>query len=282
MTHDNLKPFSLNLRGRLFTIREPLVMGIVNVTPDSFYAGSRVSPDYIASRVSHMLEECASIIDIGAYSTRPGASDISEDEEWHRLAKSLEAIRRRHPQAILSVDTFRSRIARLCVEEFGVDIINDVSGGNHDPEMFATVADLHVPYVLMHSTGTPASSKGTPRYKDVVAEVLSDLAFKDAQLRRLGVADVIIDPGFGFGKDLEQNFRLLNSLELFHNIERPLLVGISRKSMISRALGCVPAEALNGTTVLNTVALRKGAHILRVHDVKEASEIIRLLSLLSP
>lgn len=268
----------MNLRGRLVTFREPVVMGIINVTPDSFYAASRTSSDYVATKASRMLDDGARIIDLGGYSTRQGAAAVDAREEWERLAKALEAIRKQMPDAIVSIDTFRADVARKCVEQFGADIINDISGGDLDPEMFATVADLHVPYVLMHTRGTPATMQSLCQYDDVTAEVVSDLAFKDAELRRLGVCDVIIDPGFGFAKDTAQNFELLDRLEMFEEIRRPLLVGISRKSMISRTLGCSPAEALNGTTVLNTIALMKGAHILRVHDVRQAAEAVRLVA----
>lgn len=262
------------------TLREPWVMGIINVTPDSFYSASRTSADYVASKAEQMLADGATIIDVGGYSTRPNASKISPDEEWSRLAKALEAMRRRLPAAVLSVDTFRADVARRCVEQFGVDIINDISGGDMDPNMFATVAELHVPYILMHTRGNPSTMQSLCNYDNVTAEILSDLAFKEAELRRLGVCDVIIDPGFGFAKDTAQNFALLNNLDLFKALDRPILVGISRKSMVSRTLGCSPAQALNGTTVLNTIALMKGAHILRVHDVKQAAEAIRLIAAL--
>ena len=275
--HSEKSPYTLNLHGRLYTIREPLVMGVINATPDSFYSGSRISPAYMASRAEQMLQEGASIIDIGGCSTRPGAAEIGVEEEWNRLAKPVEAIRKKLPDAILSVDTFRSEVARRCVKEFEVDIINDVSGGTIDSNMFHTIAELHVPYVLMHSRGTASTMQSRCNYRDVTADVLSDLAFKDAELRRLGVSDVIIDPGFGFAKTTAQNYALLDNLEMFKMIGRPLLVGISRKSMISRVLGCTPAEALNGTTVINTVALMKGASILRVHDVKEAVETVKLV-----
>lgn len=278
---NKFSPFTLNLRGRLITLREPTVMGIINVTPDSFYSGSRTSSEYAASKAEQMIADGAGIIDLGGYSTRPGASEVSADEEWARLADALDAIRRRLPAAVVSIDTFRAEVARKCVRQFGADIINDISGGTLDPDMFATVAELRVPYILMHTRGTPASMQSLCKYTDVTAEVISELAFKDAELRRLGVCDVIIDPGFGFAKDTAQNFTLLDNLELFSALKRPLLVGISRKSMISRTLGCSPAGALNGTTVLNTVALMKGASILRVHDVKPAVEAVRLISILN-
>ncbi len=273
-------PYSLNLGGRLKTLREPMVMGIINVTPDSFYSASRTSADYISAKAEEMLSEGATILDIGGYSTRPNAAKVSPEEEWSRLGKALEAIRKRLPSAVISVDTFRAGIARKCVEQFKVDIVNDISGGDLDPEMFATVAELHVPYILMHTRGTPATMQTLCNYTDVVAEILSDLAYKDGELRRLGVCDVIVDPGFGFAKDTAQNFALLNNLEMFKSLGRPILAGISRKSMVSRTLGCSPAQALNGTTVLNTIALMKGADILRVHDVKEAAEAIRLVGAL--
>lgn len=278
---DNIaSPLTINLRGKLMDFATPVVMGIVNVTPDSFYGGSRTATaEAIEKKVERMYADGAGMIDLGGYSTRPGAPEVTADEEMRRLALGLDTIRRIHPDAVISVDTFRADVARRCVEDYGADIINDISGGDLDPKMFETVADLEVPYILMHMRGTPATMQQQCQYEDVTAEVVSDLAFKDERLRRLGVKDVIIDPGFGFAKDAAQNYEMMAHLEMFHSIGRPLLVGISRKSMIFRSLGCTPDEALNGTTILNTLALLKGAHILRVHDVKEAVEAVKLVGL---
>lgn len=270
---------SINLRGQLYYFDSPKVMGIINVTPDSFYAGSRrASAAEVAATCEKMLADGADMIDLGGYSTRPGAPEVDAGEEFSRLATGLEAIRSRFPDTVVSIDTFRASVARRCVEEFGADIINDISGGDLDADMFAAVAEMRVPYILMHTRGTPETMQSLTDYDDVTAEVLSDLAFKDARLRRLGVCDVIVDPGFGFAKTVGQNFELLDNMEAFRALERPLLIGLSRKSMIFRTLGCTPAEALNGTTVLNTVALLKGADILRVHDVRAAREAVTLVS----
>ena len=258
-------------------------MGILNATPDSFYAGSRMQTEReLAERVQQILSEGGAIIDVGAYSTRPGAADVSAEEEWERLANALQVVRREAPEAILSVDTFRAEIARRCVETFGVSIINDISGGDADTQMFDTVADLRVPYVLMHCQGTPQTMQQAPSYKNVTAEVITDLSRKVRQLRQRGMRDIIIDPGFGFGKTLEHNYTLLSQLEDFRIFDLPLLVGVSRKSMITKPLGITPDEALNGTTALNAFALMKGAHLLRVHDVKAAAEVVKLYSILSP
>lgn len=269
----DFKTYSLNLRGRLLEIDHPLIMGILNVTPDSFYGGSRC-PDtqHIESRVHQMIDEGADIIDIGAYSTRSGATEVSEAEELARLEKGMEVVRRLAPDAVVSVDTFRASVARSCVEQLGVDIVNDVAGGTLDDHMFKTVASLGVPYIVMHMRGTPATMQQLTDYSDVTADVLTYLARKVDELHQLGVADVIADPGFGFSKTVEQNYELMHGLEAFHALNVPLLVGISRKSMIFRLLGVTPADSLNGTTVLNTMALLRGAHILRVHDVRPAVE----------
>ncbi len=269
----DFKTYSLNLRGRLLEIDHPLIMGILNVTPDSFYGGSRC-PDtqHIESRVRQMIDEGADIIDIGAYSTRPGATEVSEAEELARLEKGMEVVRRLAPDAVVSVDTFRASVARSCVEQLGVDIVNDVAGGTLDDHMFKTVASLGVPYIVMHMRGTPATMQQLTDYSDVTADVLTYLARKVDELHQLGVADVIADPGFGFSKTVEQNYELMHGLKAFHALNVPLLVGISRKSMIFRLLGVTPADSLNGTTVLNTMALLRGAHILRVHDVRPAVE----------
>lgn len=263
----------INIRGSLYPLDRPAIMGIVNVTPDSFFASSR-TPDEssIIERASKMLADGADMLDLGGYSSRPGADEVTPQEEFRRLSLGIRAIRSRFPDVVISVDTFRAEVARRCVEELGADIINDISGGDLDPDMFATVASLGVPYILMHMRGNPETMQSLCGYGDVAAEVLSDLARKEARLREMGVCDIIIDPGFGFAKDLEQNYRLMGALASFRALGCPLLVGVSRKSMIFKLLGVTPQEALNGTTVLNTVALLSGANILRVHDVKEASE----------
>lgn len=273
------KPLSLNLGGELLSLSKPLVMGILNVTPDSFYAGSRTPErEQIAARVRQMVNEGADIIDIGAYSSRPQATDITPDEEMRRLATGLENIRRLYPQAHVSVDTFRADVAARCVREYGVQIINDISGGELDPHMFETVAELKTAYILMHMKGSPQTMMQQTHYDHLIAEMLYYFAERIARLESLGVNDIIIDPGFGFSKTLDDNYRLMNRLDEFARIGLPLLVGISRKSMIYKLLGSTPDESLNGTTVLNTLALLGGAHILRVHDVKAAVETINLVS----
>lgn len=266
-------PYSLNLHGRLVEITRPWIMGILNVTPDSFYDGSRCpDTERIEARVRQIIDEGADVIDIGAYSTRPGADDVSAAEELARIERGMEVVRRVAPDAIVSVDTFRADVARSCVEQLGVDIINDVAGGTLDDRMFATVAQLGVPYIVMHMRGTPATMQQLTDYDNVTADVLKYLARKVDELHQMGVNDVIADPGFGFSKTVEQNYELMRGLEVFHELRVPLLVGVSRKSMVFRLLGCTPAEALNGTTVLNTLALERCAHILRVHDVRQAVE----------
>ncbi len=271
--------YSLNCSGKLLSLETPKVMGILNATPDSFYAGSRKQTELeLAERVQQILSESGAIIDVGAYSTRPGAADVSAEEEWERLANALQVVSREAPEAILSVDTFRAEIARRCVETFGVSIINDISGGDADAQMFDTVAELRVPYVLMHCQGTPQTMQQAPSYKNVTAEVITDLSRKVRQLRQRGMRDIIIDPGFGFGKTLEHNYTLLRQLEDFRIFDLPLLIGISRKSMITKPLDITADEALNGTTALNAFALMKGAHLLRVHDVKAAVEVVKLFT----
>ncbi|MBD5237087.1 MAG: dihydropteroate synthase [Bacteroidales bacterium] len=272
---------TISLNNKIYDFERPKVMGIINATPDSFFAGSR-TPDLssLSGRISRMLEYHPDFFDIGGYSSRPGAEDISPEEEWERLAPALETARRLSPDTPVSVDTFRASIARKAVENFGVEIINDISGGTLDDEMWHTVADLKCAYVLMHMRGNPETMSSLTDYEDVTAEVLEDLAFKLAELRQLGIANVIIDPGFGFAKTVEQNFRLLRDLEVFRSLGCPLLAGLSRKSMIWKTLGTTPSEALNGTTALNAIALQKGADILRVHDVAEARECVTLHKLL--
>ena len=293
----------ININGHLLDLSAPLVMGILNVTPDSFYAGSRLSiePDAIVSRARGMIEAGAALLDIGAVSTRPGASPVSADEELSRLVPALTALRRALPDAIISVDTFRAAVARRVVCDFGVQIINDVSAGALDPDLFAAVADLRVPYVLTHSGGFASSampdnsfssadavshpdSAAVPRLsrqvEPISVQVARFFAERLQQLYALGVSDVILDPGFGFGKSLEQNYALFHGLSDLIKLfpDNPFLIGVSRKSMIYRLLGTTPEEALNGTTVLHTLALQAGAHILRVHDVPEAVEAVRICS----
>lgn len=273
-----LIPHTIQVKGRLLDLSEPHVMGILNVTPDSFYAGSRQQDEAaIAARVEQIVTEGASIIDIGGYSSRPNAEHIPAEKEKERLKLALTVVRRLHPEAIVSVDTFRADIATRCVEEYGADIINDISGGDMDERMFDTVARLNVPYILMHMQGTPQNMQRRPHYDCLLKEVVTALAEKTARLRERGVKDIILDPGFGFGKTLEHNYELLQHLEELRVLELPLLVGVSRKSMIYNLLGTSPEEALNGTTVLNTLALLKGASILRVHDVAPCMEAVRIV-----
>ena len=269
---------SLNVNGRLLDLSTPQIMGILNVTPDSFYAGSRSRTEAeIAARACQILDEGASIIDIGAYSSRSNAEHISPEEEMQRLRTGLEILNRNHPDAIISVDTFRAEVARQCVEEYGAAIINDISAGEMDEQMFPTVARLNVPYIMMHMQGTPQNMQKEPHYDNLIKDVFLYFARKVQQLRDLGVKDIILDPGFGFGKTLEHNYELMAHLEEFRIFELPLLVGVSRKSMIYKLLGGTPQDSLNGTTILDTVALMKGAHILRVHDVREAVEAVRIV-----
>lgn len=272
----------INIKGKLCDLSHPVVMGILNITPDSFFDGGKYfsESDKIKARIDQILAEGGKIIDIGAYSSRPGADDVSEDEEYRRLARAFDVIAANYSDLTISVDTFRSGIARKAVLEFGADIINDISAGEIDKNMFTTVAELNVPYILMHMQGRPADMQDSPTYADVVEDIVLYLSRKVMELRQLGVKDIIIDPGFGFGKTLEQNYALLNRLEAFDVFELPLLVGISRKSMIYKLLNKTPQESLNGTTVLNTLALTKGASILRVHDVKEAVECVTIFEAL--
>lgn len=277
------KKYSLNIKGRLLEIDEPLIMGIINATPDSFYDRSRLlDPQAIAKRVSEMVEQGADVIDIGACSTRPGAEVATAEQEIERLNIAVTAARKAAgDNMILSIDTYNANVARHCIEELGADIINDISGGDLDPDMHNTIAQLQVPYIVMHMRGTPATMQQLTNYNgDVLSAVLEDLAQKIDALHQMGVNDVIADPGFGFAKTLEQNYRMLSSLEVFHALEVPLLVGVSRKSMIQKVLDCSASEALNGTTVVNTIAMIKGAHLLRVHDIKAAVEARTIVSLL--
>ena len=272
-----LLPYTINVRGQLLNLSKPQVMGILNVTPDSFYAGSRMeTEDAIRKRVRQIADEGGEMIDVGAYSSRPGAADVSSKEEMERLRRGMKIVGEECPDLPVSVDTFRADVAKMCVEELGVDIINDISGGGLDKAMFPTVAKLGVPYILMHMKGTPQTMQEAPHYDDLLKEVMLYFAERIQRLRDLGQKDIILDPGYGFAKTLEHNYELLQHQEMLHVFELPLLVGVSRKSMIYKLLNCTPDEALNGTTVLNTIALQKGANILRVHDVREAKEVVRL------
>lgn len=269
----------LNIKGTLMSLSTPVVMGILNVTPDSFYADSRKQTEAaIEERIQAILSEGAQIIDIGGYSSRPDAAEVSPEEEMERLAFALKILNAHYPEAIVSVDTFRAGVARRCVEEYGAAIINDISGGELDPGMFATVAELKVPYIMMHMRGTPQTMQQHTDYADMMEEIMLYFAAKVRELHLLGVSDVILDPGFGFSKTVSQNYQLMGHLKEFEVFGLPLLVGISRKSMIYKFLGGTPAESLNGTTVLNTYALLNGADILRVHDVKAAVEAVKLVS----
>ncbi len=272
---------TLNIGGRLLDLSVPRVMGILNLTPDSFFDGGRHhTVDGALQQTERMLKEGADIIDLGAYSSRPNAEDISAEEELSRLIPALQQIRKEFPEAVLSVDTFRSEVARAAVAE-GAQIINDISAGTLDPEMFKTTAGLKVPYILMHMRGTPQTMQSQTDYKNVLNEVLDYFITKVQHLITLGITDLIIDPGFGFAKTTAQNFELLNRLETFRMLGFPVLAGVSRKGMIWKTLEITPEEALNGTTVVNTIALMKGARILRVHDVKAAKEAVRLVSKLN-
>ncbi len=267
-------PYSLNVGGRLVEISRPWVMGVVNVTPDSFFPDSRVNDlEQLERRVRQMLDDGADVIDVGACSTRPGAETVTEDEELRRLQWALPVVRRLLPEhVLLSVDTFRARVAASAVEQWGAQIVNDISGATLDPDMERTLARLQVPVVAMHMRGTPATMQQLTDYDNVTAQVLEWLARRVDHLHQLGVADVIADPGFGFAKTVEQNYELLAHLDVFHALQVPLLVGVSRKSMVMAPLGCDAAHALGGTTVLHTAALLAGAHMVRVHDVRAAVE----------
>ncbi len=268
----------INVNGFLLDLSSPCVMGILNVTPDSFYAGSRMQTEIdITHRIEQIVGEGAGIIDVGAYSSRPNAENVSPAEEMERLRMGLGILRKVRPDAVVSVDTFRADVARMCVEEYGVAIINDIAAGEMDGDMFRTVADLNVPYIMMHMQGTPQNMQQNPHYDNLLKEVFMYFARKVQQLRDLGVKDIILDPGFGFGKTVAHNYELLAHLEEFRIFELPLLAGVSRKSMIYRLLGTTPQEALNGTTVLDTICLLKGADILRVHDVREAVETVKIV-----
>lgn len=276
MSH--IKTYQIKLpSGQLLALAKPTVMGILNITPDSFFEGSRyeANTQQVVDTAAKMLTDGATFIDIGGYSTRPSAAEISTNEEIDRVVPAIEAIMKHYPDAIVSIDTFRSSVAKAAVKA-GAAIVNDIAGGNLDAEMFQTVADLDVPYILMHSRGTPQTMTSLNQYNNLTVDVISELQSKVFELRQLGVKDIILDPGFGFAKGPTQGFEMMRNLSAFEILELPLLVGISRKSMIYKTLNITAAEALNGTTALNMVALINGAHILRVHDVKEAIETVKL------
>ena len=267
---------TLNIRGKLLDLSTPAVMGILNITPDSFYQGSRMrSEDELLAKAGQMLAEGATMIDIGGYSTRPGAKEVEEAEELDRVESAVVPLNKNFPELIISVDTFRSQVAKRAIET-GAHIVNDVSGGSLDDQMFEVVSALRVPYILMHMRGTPQTMSSMTTYNQLVPDILKDLKGKIDKLRSMGVADIIVDPGFGFAKNAEQNFEMMNHLAEFNSLDCPLLVGISRKGFIYKKLGIAPEAALNGTSVMNTLALQQGACIIRVHDVKPAVEAVKL------
>lgn len=268
---------TLSVKGQLINLTHPIVMGILNITPDSFYDGNKYTCEQsLLRQAEKIIEEGATILDVGAYSSRPGGSSIAEEEEAKRVRKALRAITQSFPEIILSIDTFRASIAKLAVEE-GASMVNDISGGALDQKMFETVAALKVPYVLMHMRGTPQDMLQHTHYDNLLIEIIDYFQKKIYQLRQWGVKDIIIDPGFGFAKTTTQNYKILKSLNYLQVLQLPILMGVSRKSMIYKMLGKGPAEALNGTSVLNTIGLMQGASILRVHDVREAIEAITLV-----
>ena len=272
---------TLNIRGILHALERPWIMGIVNLTPDSFYNKSRVQrEDDMVKRVEEMLSDGADLVDLGAYSSRPGATHISEQEEWERLQPAIKVILRNYPETLISVDTFRSSIARKAYEE-GASMINDISGGQIDDNMFKTISDIRIPYILMHMRGDPRTMNTLTTYDNLFKEMINYFESRILELKSSGVNDIIIDPGFGFAKSLDQNYELLKNLTYFEVLGYPLLVGLSRKSMIFKQLGVQPSEALNGTIALNTVSLLKRASILRVHDIKEAKEVVNIVATLN-
>jgi dihydropteroate synthase len=271
------KTIEYSCNGKIIKFNKPLIMSIVNITPDSFYDGGKYdSESDVLKDVEEKINSGANIIDIGASSTRPNSDEITEKEEWKRLKDVLISVRANFPDILLSVDTYRASVAKKSAEH-GIDIINDISGGNLDSLMFKTVADLNIPYILMHIQGKPKTMQNNPKYLNVVEEVKKDFESKIDQLINLGFNKIILDPGFGFGKSLENNYQLLKSLNIFSSFNYPILAGVSRKSMINRVIGTNPVTALNGTTVLNTIALQNGASILRVHDAFEAKQAIELV-----
>ena len=271
----------MNCKGKLIDLSAPKVMGILNITPDSFYDGGKNNTDQIIiDKVQKMLSDGATFIDIGAYSSKPNAAFVSEAEELQRIIPIIELLVKVFPEILISVDTFRSEVAKASIES-GASIINDISAGNLDAKMMETVAKYNVPYIMMHMKGEPKTMQNLTNYGDIIKEMLFYFSEKVSKARSFGINDLIIDPGFGFAKTLEQNFEVMNKLELFQIMDLPLLSGISRKSMIYKTLGTTPQESLNGTTFLNTISLMKGAKILRVHDVKEAVECVALFERLN-
>jgi dihydropteroate synthase len=269
--------FTLNCKGRLLVIDQPVVMGIINVTPDSFYPGSRQNNiSQVLQKAEQMIKEGTAILDIGGQSTRPGAAGLNEEEELGRVVPVIESLHFNFPEVVISVDTYRAKIAEVSVQA-GASIVNDISGGDFDEAMLTVVAALKVPFVCMHVKGTPQTMHVDPSYENLIREILDHFIAKVDRLKRAGIHDVIVDPGFGFSKSVEHNFRLLKEMSVLSMLGKPILVGLSRKSTVYRTLGLTAEEALNGTTVLNTIALLHGANILRVHDVKEAMEAIRLV-----
>ena len=272
------KPYTLNIDGELLEVNSPMVMGILNATPDSFYSGSRYQTEVdIRNRVQQIISEGAKIIDVGGYSSRPMAEDITPEEEYARLSNALKLLREEAPNAIVSVDTFRADVAEKCCKEYGVQIINDISAGQLDEKMFETVAQLKVPYIMMHMRGNPHTMTQLTDYNDLTADILLYFSELVAKAASMGINDIILDPGFGFSKTLDQNYELLAHLKAFKVFELPLLVGVSRKSMIYKLFNTTPQESLNGTTVINTMALLNGASILRVHDVRQAMEAVTIV-----
>ena len=271
---------TINIKGKLMDFSSPKIMGILNITPDSFYDGGIFdSNKKILKQVQKMLEDGADIIDVGGCSSRPGSKKVTKDDEIKRVIPTIELIKSKFNEAIVSVDTFRSEVAKKAVNS-GASIVNDISAGELDPNMFNCIADLGIPYIMMHMQGNPQTMQNKPIYNSLVNDIITNLSKKIFRARELGIIDIVIDPGFGFGKTLEHNYQILNDLSFFKELDCPILVGISRKSMIYKLLNNDPKNALNGTSCLNTVALSKGANILRVHDVKEAKEIIKLTNFL--
>ena len=275
---EGLNPYTINVSGRLIDLAEPHIMGILNITPDSFYSDSRKqTEESIRLQVRKIVDEGGDMIDLGAYSSRPGANDVPVQEEMERLRRGMKVLREEAPDMPVSIDTFRADVAKMCVEELGAGIINDISGGELDSNMFPTIAKLGVPYVLMHMKGTPQNMQQEAHYKDLMKEIMLYFAEKVQRLRDLGQKDIILDPGYGFAKTINHNYELLQHQEMLKIFELPILVGLSRKSMVYKLLGTTPDQALNGTSVLHTLALQKGANILRVHDVKACAEVIKIV-----
>ena len=272
---------TINVKGKLIDLSDPIIMGILNITPDSFYDGGFYNSEKkIIAQVKKMINDGASIIDIGGYSSRPGAEDISIESELSRVLTVIKAIRHKFPETLISIDTFRSEVAKKAVKA-GADIINDISGGSLDKKMFNTVSELNVPYIIMHMKGNPRNMIKKTKYEDVLKEIIRYFSKKIHLATKAGIKDIIIDPGFGFAKNVEQNFNILNNLDYLKYLDKPILIGVSRKSMIYKTLEVTPKDALNGSTVLHTISLLKGAKIIRTHDVKEANEAIKLVSQLN-